>query len=387
LEKKYDYIIAGAGCAGLSLLMRMINDPFFVSKKILVIETAVKNTNDRTWCFWETEPDIFEPVVHHQWKQLDFFSNYFSGSLGIEPYVYKMIQGIDFYQYVMNAATAHKNVSWLNAKINSINNSSDLASAQVVLDDGTIIVADKVFNSILFAPIKVAPHQYYFQQHFKGWLIETAKPFFDAAKATFMDFRVSQEHGTTFMYVLPIAANKALIEYTLFTEQLLEKSAYDLALKDYIKDFLKIDDYTIEHEEFGIIPMTNAPLPKQEGNIVYIGIAGGQAKASSGYAFKFIQKRTTGIIEALKNGSSLSSSSFKKAKGHLYDSVLLRVLHERSLNGDEIFASIFKKIKAVDVLKFLDNESSLFTDIRIMNSVPTGVFLPAALKELKRCLL
>ncbi len=382
MEKKYDYIIAGAGCAGLSLLMRMINDSFFASKKILVIESAIKNTNDRTWCFWETEPGIFEPIVHHQWKKLDFFSNYFSGSLDINPYTYKMIQGIDFYQFVMNAAAAYKNVSWLNAQINSINNSSDLVNAQVLLEDGTVIVAEKVFNSILFAPIKVAQHQFYFQQHFKGWLIETTKPCFDVTKATFMDFRVGQEHGTTFMYVLPVAANKALIEYTLFTEQLLEKSAYDLALKNYIKDFLKIDDYTIEHEEFGIIPMTNAALPRQDRNIIYIGIAGGQAKASSGYAFKFIQKRTAGIIDALKNGASLSASSFNARKGHLYDSVLLRVLHERKLNGDLVFASIFKNIKAVDVLKFLDNESSLFADIRIMNSVPTGVFLPAAIKEL-----
>ena len=382
MEKKYDYIIAGAGCAGLSLLMRMINDSFFASKKILVIESAIKNTNDRTWCFWETEPGIFEPIVHHQWKKLDFFSNYFSGSLDINPYTYKMIQGIDFYQFVMNAAAAYKNVSWLNAQINSINNSSDLVNAQVLLEDGTVIVAEKVFNSILFAPIKVAQHQFYFQQHFKGWLIETTKPCFDVTKATFMDFRVGQEHGTTFMYVLPVAANKALIEYTLFTEQLLEKSAYDLALKNYIKDFLKIDDYTIEHEEFGIIPMTNAALPRQDRNIIYIGIAGGQAKASSGYAFKFIQKRTAGIIDALKNGASLSASSFNARKGYLYDSVLLRVLHERKLNGDLVFASIFKNIKAVDVLKFLDNESSLFADIRIMNSVPTGVFLPAAIKEL-----
>ena len=382
MEKKYDYIIAGAGCAGLSLLMRMINDPFFIEKKILVIESAVKNTNDRTWCFWETEPGIFEPIVHHQWKQLDFFSNYFSGSLGIHPYAYKMIQGIDFYQFVMNAAAAYKNVSWLHAQIKSINNSSDLANAQVALEDGTVIVADKVFNSILFAPIKVAQHQFYFQQHFKGWLIETTKPCFDASKATFMDFRVGQEHGTTFMYVLPVSANKALIEYTLFTEQLLEKSAYDLALKNYINDFLKIHDYRIVHEEFGIIPMTNAPLPRQEGNIIYIGIAGGQAKASSGYAFKFIQKRTAGIIESLKNGNPLSAISFSARKGHLYDSVLLRVLHERKLNGDLIFASIFKNVNAADVLTFLDNESSLFTDLRIMNSVPTGVFLPAAIKEL-----
>jgi lycopene beta-cyclase len=32
--KHYDYIITGAGCAGLSLLMRMMEDPFFLRKNI-----------------------------------------------------------------------------------------------------------------------------------------------------------------------------------------------------------------------------------------------------------------------------------------------------------------------------------------------------------------
>lgn len=50
--------------------------------------------------------------------------------------------------------------------------------------------------------------------------------------------------------------------------------------------------------------------------------------------------------------------------------------------GDEIFASIFKGNKASSVLAFLDNESSLLTDLKIMSSVPTKIFLPAALKEL-----
>lgn len=382
MKKKYDYIIAGAGCAGLSLLMRMMNDPFFASKKILVVDAETKNANDRTWCFWESKPDIFESIVHHQWKSLNFFATTFSGSLSINPYTYKMIQGIDFYQFVMNTAAQHSNVEFLQARVRSINNNSDNDSAELVLEDGTVLTASKLFNSILFAPIKVAPHQFYFQQHFKGWLIKTEEDCFDPKKATFMDFSVSQEHGTTFMYVLPIANNKALVEYTLFTEELIDQSEYDIALKKYITEHLKVSEYTIEHQEFGIIPMTNVQFPQEEGNIVYIGIAGGQAKASSGYAFKFIQKRTKAIVAALKNGSSLSSSSFNNAKGHLYDSTLLRVLHERSLNGDEIFASIFKKNKAADVLAFLDNESSLLADLKIMNSVPIKVFLPAALKEL-----
>lgn len=110
---------------------------------------------------------------------------------------------------------------------------------------------------------------------------------------------------------------------------------------------------------------------------------GGEAKASSGYAFKFIQKRSSAIVDALKNHRSLAiNKSFAEKKGHLYDAVLLHVLHYQKMAGDQIFASIFKGNKASSVLSFLDNESSLITDLRIMSSVPTGIFLPAALQEM-----
>ncbi|MFK7809417.1 MAG: lycopene cyclase family protein, partial [Saprospiraceae bacterium] len=49
----YDYAIIGAGCAGIHLALAMMKDSFFADKQILVLEKEAKNTNDRTWCFWE----------------------------------------------------------------------------------------------------------------------------------------------------------------------------------------------------------------------------------------------------------------------------------------------------------------------------------------------
>ena len=388
MQKTYDYIIAGAGCAGMSLLMRMMTDPFFASKKLLVVDADTKQQNDRTWCFWETQPDLFEPIVHHRWTKLDFFSNDYSTELSIDPYTYKMIRGIDFYNYVRANASSSPNIEWRKASVKKLVDTTfefiatnELAGIE--LSDGEVIYADYVFNSILFEPIKAAANEYHFLQHFKGWEIKTSTHCFDSSKAVFMDFRVSQEHGTTFMYVLPTSTNTALIEYTLFTEELLEDELYNVALRKYIAEQLQIDDYEILHEEKGVIPMTTKHFPNAKGRNIYIGIAGGQAKASSGYAFKFIQKRTAAIIDAIKKGKEpLFGKTLKDSKGHLYDSVLLNVLHNRLMPGDEIFASIFKGNKASSVLAFLDNESSLLTDLKIMSSVPTKIFLPAALKEL-----
>ena len=76
-------------------------------------------------------------------------------------------------------------------------------------------------------------------QHFEGWFIKSKEDLFDSTTGRLMDFRVSQKHGTTFMYLLPITKNEALIEYTLFSEKTLKKNEYETELKKYISKSLK----------------------------------------------------------------------------------------------------------------------------------------------------
>ncbi|EPR66454.1 lycopene cyclase family protein [Cyclobacterium qasimii] len=73
MKLDYDYIIAGSGLAGLSLLHRLLLDKDLQSKRVLVIDKVEKMDNDRTWCFWEKGAGIFEPIVHHHWETLQFF--------------------------------------------------------------------------------------------------------------------------------------------------------------------------------------------------------------------------------------------------------------------------------------------------------------------------
>ncbi len=378
----YHYIITGAGCAGLTLLMRMMEDPFFADKKILVIDWEKKNKNDRTWCFWERGAGLFESIVFHQWKEVHFYSDDFYSKLDLAPYQYKMIRGIDFYETVLNKAAAFSNIEFRYETIHSIKTTKTQAIVQLQNESFS---ADFIFNSILFEKGNKTPSKktYHLIQHFKGWVIQTSKDCFDPNVATLMDFRISQENGTAFFYVMPTSTNSALIEYTLFTDRVLPDSSYDVALRDYILQYLFIDEYQIQHSEFGIIPMTNQHFDLQEQRIVQMGTAGGQIKGSSGYAFQFIQKRTASIIEGLKKAKiNFDSVSFQQKKGNLYDAVLLNVLHHHKMPGHKIFESIFSKNRTASVLRFLDNESSLLEDLQIMNSVPTTIFLPAALQEL-----
>ncbi len=382
LLKTYDYIICGSGAAGLSLLMNLMHNKAFDNKSILMVDKEKKNVNDRTWCFWEQQPGLFEPIVHHSWKQVHFYSNYYSGLLHLQPYTYKMIRGIDFYNYVLDKAASRPNIGFATGNVEALAN--DVSTARVIVD-GESFQADYVFNSIMFHQPSVPKEKYYLLQHFKGWLIETTEPVFEDGKATLMDFRVSQKHGTTFVYVLPLSPNRALVEYTLFTGDTLPRQEYDIALGDYIRQFLSLAEYKIIEEEFGIIPMTNINFPTHEGRIINVGTAGGQTKASSGYTFNFIQKHAKRITEhLLKNEKPISNTGLFDKRFRLYDSTLLNILTHNKLGGDRVFADLFKKNEPARVLRFLDNESSLEDELNIMGSVPSKVFMKAALQELFR---
>lgn len=366
----------------MSMLMRMMEHPFFHTKQILVVDIAPKKANDRTWCFWEKEPDIFEPVVCKSWRKMSFHTSGYSAVLDLTPYQYKMIRGVDFYQHVYERATDFPNIHFHYEAVKAVHSSG----SQAVLETATaIFTAAYIFNSILFTPIAPVAGTYFLWQHFKGWEIATEEPVFDADRATLMDFRVSQEHGMAFMYVMPLTATRALVEYTLFTPALLEAKAYEAALQEYIGHALGITAYRIIHVEDGVIPMTSHRFPEQEGRVWHIGVAGGQVKASSGYAFRFIQKRTKAIADALANAQEPPrAAGFNTRKFRFYDRVLLQVLTRERMTGADVFEAIFRGNPVGRVLGFLDNETGLADDIRIMNSVPTGIFGLAALRDLFR---
>jgi len=378
-SNSYDYIICGAGCAGLSLVMRMIRSGKFNDKKILLLDKERKTKNDRTWCFWEKDMGFFEEVVYRKWDSISFLSNGYSSLMNIAPYQYKMIRGIDFYEYCFREIAEQSNIEVVYGDIKSWHYEN--SEAVFTINNQEFRLGNAlVFNSI-YEPREVTKKTIRLLQHFKGWVIETNEPSFDTSEATMMDFRVSQQHGTTFAYVLPFSTTSALVEYTLFTKELLRPGQYDNELRNYINTWLGINEYKIKEEEFGIIPMTNEKF-SFDGHGWQIGVAGGQTKASSGYTFQFIQKQSRQIVDLLIKNKPLGSLPASAKRFRFYDNTLLHILYYEKLPGNEVFTQLFKKNKPQQVLKFLDNESSLKDELKIISTLPTWPFLKAALKQL-----
>ena len=369
----FDYIILGGGAAGLSLAYRMAKDPFFQEKQIAVIEKNQKHQNDRTWCFWEIGDGYFESIVKNRWDNVRFCSKTLEKTQNINPYQYKMISGLDFYNHTIPFIKTSKNVTFISEDVKSIREVADSVTVTTATSEYT---ATQVFKSYPSIP-KIDPDDHiYVDQHFKGYVIETKDPVFDPEVATFMDFRIEQEGNTRFLYVLPESSTKALVEVALFSNELLEMDAYHKILKDYISDFLKIEDYKIVEEEFGIIPMTTYPFKNHNtARIFHIGTGGGIVKASSGFAFNRIQKHSDQIVACLKSGSSLEKSYNGLHGRHLlYDKVMLHAMLRNGVKGEDIFTNLFAKKTAPQIFKFLDQETSHLEDIDIFRAPPMWPF-------------
>ena len=394
----YDYIIAGAGGAGLSLLHYLLASPILSNKQILVIDQSLHKTNDRTWCFWEIGDHEFESLVQHRWDAISIHAESFSKKLPTSPFSYKMIQGIDFYNYVMTAAKLKPNVHWVEAAITNITEANaDQPQKEVLLEwDGGSAKAKFAFTSIL--PFQMnnlasaskydsrnqsSTHLPFLWQHFKGRTVTFDQPVFDQKVARLMDFNVPQHGATAFMYLLPINEMQALVEYTLFSDQILAISEYDKVLNEYLAKHYPDFTYTIQHEEIGAIPMTQQVFSNYNAPIYPIGALGLAIKASTGYAFQFIQQQCKSIVAQLEQGSAINTN-VHNTRHRFYDAVLLHVLFYHKMQGAQIFKRIFAKNNAATVFKFLSNTSTLWEDIQIMRSLPTRIFLPAAIAVLCR---
>ncbi|MEM8508703.1 MAG: lycopene cyclase family protein [Bacteroidota bacterium] len=376
----YDYIIIGAGASGLLLAYHLGADPFFKDKNILVLDKSKKQQNDRTWCFWEKGEGPFDPILYKTWPNIHFAGKTLNISPEIAPYRYKMLRGIDFYEYYLAQLHRYPNVHFVN---DGVVNTEETGQGVVVVGENNTYTGQKVFDSRFnYNKIKQESNYPILQQHFLGWFVKTEQSVFNPEAATFMDFSIPQKGNTRFMYVLPFSATEALIEYTLFSENPLEKSEYEMAIREYLSSKLGVTKYDITETEQGNIPMTCYDFSKENTDqLLRIGISGGWAKASTGYTFYSSVKKVPQLVAHIKEGKPLHAFN-PKTRFWYYDLLLLDILHKNNHLGGVIFESLFKRRKPQLIFKFLDEETTFLEDLYIMASPRPWPFIKALLGRL-----
>jgi len=375
----YDIGIIGAGAAGLQLAMAIANDPWFNEKTILIVDKDKKDVNDKTWCYWEKGNGKWDHLIHKNWSAGKFITHQKDIHLELGAYTYKMLRSIDFYEYARKSLESRKNFNWLQ---DDVIETMDQKPVAIRLTNSTVN-AHHVFDSRIDPNYSLEDKNYiHVLQHFKGWRIQTNKDKFDPSWFTMMDYRPRLKSTTSFMYVLPISPNEALLEFTFFSPNLVQEEVYEEVMREYINSVLQIDKYSILSEEKGIIPMTNYPFHSHSSNsITKIGTAGSWVKASSGYSFHNTGVKIDQLISNMKNGIRPDAGLIQK-RFRIYDLLFLDILNQHNEKGEQLFTTMFSKNPVENIFEFLDETSSLHTDLKILSSFRPWPFIAAGLRQI-----
>ncbi len=374
----YDYLLVGGGAAGLSLAYHLAQEPQLAGKHVLLIEPEAKDQNDRTWSYWSAEPGPFDHLAVGEWDKIAFRSPGFEQILRLQNYHYRTIRGLDFYQFVHQELAAR--AAQFTLVRGTVTQLAETATSVVAhTAAGEEYTARYAFDS---RPPVLArqPEKYrYLLQHFVGWEVETDHGVFDPEVVEFMDFRGAQHHEARFMYVLPFSPRRALVEYTLFSAQILAKAEYEAQITDYLQNTLGLtsSQYRITAEEVGAIPMTDHPLPARAGaRIINLGTRAGRAKPSTGYAFQRIQAQSARLAAALvATGHPPADPTGDQWQFRMFDTLLLDIMQRQGETTRDLFAQLFERNPVERILRFLDEKTNWIDNLRIMNSVSAGPFM------------
>ena len=380
MKLDYDYIICGGGASGLSIASGLSQDSYFLNKKILIIDPEFpKKEDDRTWCFWENEKSQWDDLTFHKWEKVIFRSKEIDKVISLNPLRYKMLKSMSYYNKGNEIVSKNSNIKSLKEKVIDVKDNGNYC--EVITENGHYS-STKVFNSILNWKLLKDNKKYpLLIQHFEGWFIKTEEDIFNEKEATFMDFSIEQNSNTRFMYVLPFSKREALVEYTLFSKDILDKKGYKSAIVDYLKK-AGIKNYTVTNKEFGKIPMTGFPFHKQNSkNIIYIGSAGGWSKPSTGYTFKNIERKSKTLLKFLKKQDNFKKYS-RRTRFWFYDLIFLDVLYQNNHLGRKLFTEMFENNPPELIFKFLDEKSNFIDELKIMSSFSTSIFIKTILKRI-----
>lgn len=381
MSHAYDIAVIGGGLAGLSVLYHLKRAGKLDGKRVVLVDPERKTKHDRTWSFWETGEGPFDALVHGRWCQIALHNSHHHCTRALAPYTYKLIRSTEFYDFV-NAELDQ--LSGLDRKLARATKLENTETGVRFTVEGETYTAGVAFSSLPRPLDRTEVVQPYLDQHFRGWYLRTETDVFDPGVATLMDFRTPQEGETRFFYVLPFTARYAMVEIAIFSNNHLKRETYDRLIETYLEEHWRPGNYRVEHTEQGNIPMTTYPFPARDGNLIYIGLGGGAARPSTGYTFYGLQRQLQRIAHDFPGARTQVPWPTRHM---MYDATLLRILQDQKLPGDEVFVDLFRRNPTSRVLAFLNGESSLVDELRLMSTTKIATFGGTFVGEAKKMVL
>ena len=381
--QEVDYLIVGAGCAGLSLAYHLAQR-VELDSSVLILDSKPAFEDDRTWCFFDIEEHLFSDLVKHTWQNCRLIDNSGSTDIHCGRRKYSMIKSRDFYDRVVNVLDSDERFELvLGETIESMR--SRVGSVEVTTDR-RVVKAKQVFDSrpLAWARLLHSGARPFLLQQFVGWTIETAADeySFDTETAILMDFSTRDDESISFIYTLPLSPTRALVEATVLSRKPTSRLRLTRQLERYLEK-KEIRFFEILSREQGVIPMSAAfSRDRFEGRILNVGLRGGLARPSSGYAFLNIQRDSKiisdSIVGGVKVGDKLKHYQYPQMD-ILMDEVMLGVLEKNPHLFSELMIKLFQRCDTESLIRFLSGKAEIMDYAKVANAMPfKDIFIKAS---------
>jgi lycopene beta-cyclase len=388
----YDVAVVGGGGAGLSLILALERAAARTDRpapSMVLVDPVLRAGTDRTWCWWADGPTPLDGVLHRSWHRHEVFTT--DGRRLVQDLAdrrYVMLRSADFYR-AADEAILRLGVRRPATQVERIIEPDGRSGRRSVLLEtptGTIR-ARWVFDSRPAAPAR--PGSTVLLQHFRGWTVRFPTRMLDPDVPTLMDFRVPQRRGqVAFGYCLPLAPDRALVEYTEFSRTRLPDPDYDRALAGYLRMRWDLgpDDVVLDDVEDGVIGMTDAPFARRVGRRTFrLGSAGGATRPATGYTFAAMQRQAEQIAERLVARQPVPRRPVPPrpypARHRWADAVLLRAIDRGYVPGAELLGLLFEANPPDRLIRFLDGRSSPAEELALMRTCPMAPMARAAIAD------
>jgi lycopene beta-cyclase len=369
--KKYDYILAGGGCAGLSLVYHLL-DSRLKNSNILILEPTLGEVPNKTWCYWNTAALPIHPEpAQFSWDSFYLQDKNQKHLHGLGKLSYFHLNSHDFYAHVMEKIKNFPNVHFLKEEVLGIHCTEN--EVQIQTKTSGTYSSSYVFDSRI---TRYHNNQTILNQVFIGLRIKSKTPIFNPECMGLMDFDTPSTSGFDFIYTLPFSSQEALVEYTTYTSKAQEEKVLLDSLQAFLKQKYGALEYEITFQESGQIPMTSRVQTQTSGTRhVRIGTAAGWTKPSTGYTFAQIQENCSQLVARLEQGTTQDLRFPRKSRFVFYDNILLSIAHHWPKRLPGLFINLFSTSSPDLVFRFLAEKTSFWEELRLLSRLKFGIFL------------
>ena len=369
ITPKADIAIVGAGIAGLSLATQIKQD----NPSAAVTLVGPKDRRPQRISTWidstQSIPACIGSCIDNQWSTWGFRDS--SGRIHPQRSAtssYTTIDGRRLKDHLEECAVVTA-INRIDENCHSVVQTS--TGYQLVCESQTLVSTQLVDTRPPAIPNSTI------KQQFVGHTIRCTQPH-QQSLPLLMDFSGSSisQDGLTFIYCLPLSDCDLLVEATTFSPTCHTEADYETCIEQWIETNLPAGiTWKPIDTESGVLPM--GPIRPIDHTLVRCGLAGGAARASTGYAWHGTQRQVAQLASQFSNNTSLSQAQAYSRKAQHMDALFLRVLRHQPQAIYHLFMAMAQHLSGDILAQFLCDEGGWRPCLRTIKAAPKWPFIRA----------